>query len=331
MFQSAVNKLTAWYVAALIVVVLIFSLLIFGIASNRLERSSRRQNEIFQQIPNGPGGVLPPESSQRRQRVVEEERQQLLLQIIFIDIAVVAIGAIASYYFARRTIWPIEEAHNAQARFTADASHQLRTPLATMQSEIEVALRDKKAGKKELSQTLSSNLEEIARLKNLSDQLLMLTRIDSKLFSASRFSFDKSVSKRVVDLQKQYGISIQSEITTKIIVTGDEPLLAELATILIDNAVKYADHLNPKVTVHLSKKSNNAVLKVSNNGKGIASNELPNIFDRFYRGKHSAAGTNGHGLGLALASEIVSKHAGHISVKSDSKKTEFTVYIPLAK
>ena len=81
------------------------------------------------------------------------------------------------YLFAKQTLQPIEEAHTRQTRFTADASHELRTPLAVLQTEIDVALRNPKLKLSEARQVLESNREEITRLKNLSDQLLTLTRV----------------------------------------------------------------------------------------------------------------------------------------------------------
>ena len=145
MFESAVNKLTAWYVAAILVIVVLFSLPVFGFASNGLDRATQRQGEYLRgQMAGQPNYQGPPDYFDRRADLVQQERNELLGRIALIDILIVALGAVGSYFFAKRTLKPIEEAHEAQSRFTSDASHELRTPLATMQAEIEVALRDKK-------------------------------------------------------------------------------------------------------------------------------------------------------------------------------------------
>jgi signal transduction histidine kinase len=328
MFESAVNKLTAWYVAALLVLVVLFSLPIYTVATDRLERSAQRQTEIIEGSRQGPRPdmIIMDNWREQRREVLEQERMQLLRQIAFIDIFIVAIGALASYFFAKRTLMPIEEAHIAQSRFTADASHELRTPLATMQAEIEVALKDTHATKQSLSDTLTSNLEEIARLKNLSDQLLLLTKIDNDELLKTRVALSKVITKRTDELAKRYAVAIEKDITPKIYVNGDDHLLSEVLTILIDNAVRYANKEAPKISVVLKKEHNHAVLTVEDNGQGIANNDLPYIFDRFYRGTKTSG--DGHGLGLALAKEIIEKHGGNIAAENiKNSGAKFTIVL----
>ncbi len=334
MFESAVNKLTLWYVAALLLVVLLFSLPIYNIATNRLERSAERQGEI---IAGGRTGgpreviVLPPDFASQRREVLNDEREELLKQIIFIDIVIVGLGAVASYFFAKRTLRPIEEAHTAQSRFTADASHELRTPLATMQTEIEVALKSNVSTKKTFSETLNSNLEEIARLKNLSDQLLVLTKIDNDKLTKKTVLLSKAIDKRATELEKQHGIKITKEIQPKIKVLGEEDLLTEVVTILVNNSLQHANVDNPKVRIALVKDRSKVVLSVEDNGEGIAEKDLPYIFDRFYRGTKTKS--EGHGLGLSLAYEIISKHGGQLTVenKPSSGGAMFIAKLPFAK
>jgi signal transduction histidine kinase len=328
MFQSAVNKLTAWYVAALLIIVLLFSLPIFGIASNKLDRATMRQGEIFREAPGRPLDDERPEQRLRREEVIEQERSDLLKQIIFIDILIVSAGAVASYYFAKRTLRPIEEAHEAQGRFTADASHELRTPLATMQAEIEVALRDKNPSAKSLQGTLKSNLEEIARLRGLSDQLLTLTKVDTNALVKKQFSLSKATVKRIDELQNQYSIQIKNDIKPNINFVGDEHLVIEVVTILVDNAVRYSDK-KPEIT--LTKHSEAIYLAVSDKGIGIQEAEYSRIFERFYRGRNITTQKNGHGLGLSLAQEIATKSGGYITVESQyGKGSTFTLVLPSA-
>jgi signal transduction histidine kinase len=318
MFESAVNKLTAWYVAALLVIVVVFSLPVFSLASNRLDRATQRQGEILRGGPDSRFDNQPPPNFflQSREDVVRQERSELLRQILVVDVIIVIIGAVGSYYFAKRTLKPIQEAHEAQSRFTADASHELRTPLAVMQTEIEVALRNKDAQKNELRGILASNLEEIARLRILSDQLLALTKVGTNILSRETFSLSKAVTKRISELEKQYDISITTEIKPNITFVGDEHLLMEIVTILVSNAVQYSVK-NPKILVSLLKERNVISLNVSDEGIGIKPEEIETIFERFYRGTNGEKQKSGHGLGLALAKEIALKSGGELIVESE--------------
>ncbi len=318
MFESAVNKLTAWYVAALLIIVVLFSLPVFGFASNRLDRATMRQGEILRGGPDSHFDNQPPPNIylQSREDVVRQERTELLRQILSVDTVIVIVGAVASYYFAKRTLKPIQEAHEAQSRFTADASHELRTPLAVMQTEIEVALRNKDAQKKELRETLASNLEEIARLRVLSDQLLTLTKVDTDALRHESFSLSKATNKRLTELEKQYGIAITNNIKPNITFVGDEHLLMEVVTILVSNAVQYSDK-KPKVVVGLTKDRNSIYLSVGDEGVGIKPEEIETIFDRFYRGSNGTSQKSGHGLGLALAKEIATKSCGELTAESE--------------
>jgi signal transduction histidine kinase len=327
-FQSAVNKLTLWYVGALFIVCLAFSIPVYVISSNRLAHGAVRQAEIIQQFD---GRVtISPRVGILREQQLNRDRQQLLHTIILSNLIILSLGAYFSYRFAKRTLKPIEEAHVAQSRFTTDASHELRTPLATMQAEIEVALRDKKFSAKEAKDVLSSNLEEIARLRNLSEQLLGLARLDSGRLQKTNVRLSKITEDEIKTIEKRHGIHIERIVEKDLSVQGDEHLLRQLLNILTDNAVKYAGNQEPKINLELKKKDNGVLLVVTDHGIGIRSSELPHIFDRFYRGsvatKHSL---NGHGLGLSLAKQIVDAHDGTIKVASQPGKiTTFEIQLP---
>src|SRR5690606_24862255 len=103
-------------------------------------------------------------------------------------------GGVGSYYLARRTLRPIEEAHEAQSRFTSDASHELRTPLASMKTELEVALRDPALNKEEMRELLVSNLEEVDKLTKLSQNLLQLSRLEQENIQLERVVLREVIS-----------------------------------------------------------------------------------------------------------------------------------------
>lgn len=333
-FQSAVNKLTLWYVSALLAVCLIFSIPAYIITSNKLAGGAQRQAEIIEELDDKEV-FLDPFSRRLhslREQQLRRDRLQLIRTLVIINLGILSLGAYFSYHFAKRTLRPVEEAHEAQAQFATDASHELRTPLAIMQIEIDVALRDKKLNSAVAKKVLASNLEEIARLRNLSEQLLNLTRLDGNQLQKKNLPLSKLAAEEVSHLEKNYQIKIKQSITKDISVSGDEQLLRQLITILVDNAAKYAGDKAADVQVVLKKQDNKALLSVADHGIGIKASELPHIFDRFYRGsdasKHSSSG---HGLGLSLAKRIVDTHAGTIHAASQPDgQTVFEITLPLS-
>jgi signal transduction histidine kinase len=329
MFNSAVLRLTAWYVAALVLVCMLFSIPIYNITSNRLAEGANRQAQVIERLPNvGPRfREAAPQLREEREQQLARDRSQLLRTLLLANLIIITAGAYLSYVFAKYTLRPLEEAHEAQSRFTADASHELRTPLANMQSEIEVALRTKKLTASQANAVLASNLEEIKRLNTLSDQLLKLTRLGSNGLELIKLKLDNVVNEELSICEKQFGIKIAAHIEKNISVNGDQQLLKQVVNILISNSVKYAGNNNPVIEVQLRALNNYAELTVHDQGTGIAPGDIPHIFDRFYRGRNSVS-ESGHGLGLSLAKEIVDKHHGTIRANSTSTGTSLTITLP---
>lgn len=331
MFESAVIKLTLWYIGVLMLVSLAFSLPVFIITSDRLERSAVMQMEILRDSPRLRGGFGSTEVLEsRREAQLELDRQQLLNNIILENILILVAGTIASYLFARRTLRPIEESHAAQSRFTANASHQLRTPLATMQAEIDVALRDKKLSAAAAREVLESNLEEIARLRKLSDQLLTLTHSSGDDVGGG-FDTSKMLGDFVAKYKKDYKLQYQPQKgAEKVCAKGDAVLVGEALRVLCDNARQYSR--GKPVKISLVRGRSSVRIYVEDRGPGMTPGEQEHIFDRFYRGKDATrSNPSGHGLGLALAREIIERFDGSISVKSSvGKGSCFAITLPRA-
>ncbi len=198
-----------------------------------------------------------------------------------------------------------------------------------MQAEIEVALRNKKMTAAQAKQVLASNLEEIARLRSLSDNLLNLTRLGSNGLNQKTINLSKVIAGSIRQSEQQYGLKIAADIQKDITAKGDADLLGQLASILTDNAVKYAGNKPPDIHMQVYKRDKNAVLKITDKGIGIKPTELPYIFDRFYRGTNATGhSVSGHGLGLGLAKQIVEAHHGKIAAVSKNGQTTFTVSLP---
>ena len=264
-----------------------------------------------------------------REAQIHEAGNSLLGALIITNLTIWFAGGFGSYYLARHTLRPIEEAHEAQSRFTSDASHELRTPLASMKVELEVALRDPNAKKSEMRELLESNLEEVNRLTKLSHTLLQLSRLDHENIVREKVDISE-LTALVVERFNKIDPRISVHNLRKLEVLANESNVEELLTILIDNALKYSPS-NTTVDVTLVKQRQMSGFKVVNAGEGIPPELLPHIFNRFYRADPSRTGSakKGYGLGLSLAKKIVELHDGELTVSSAiNQDTTFQVLLP---
>jgi heavy metal sensor kinase len=229
----------------------------------------------------------------------------------------------------------IETAFLRVTQFTADASHELRTPVSLIRTEAELALRRSRA-EAEYKESFRHILLEAERTTSLIEQLLALARADSGREELHIQQVDlRSMMGGVVDGWRQVSTMQNLQFTTNIgdqstFVMGDETLLRRLVDILLDNAFKYTPSPG---SVHLSleQKAENAVIVVQDSGVGIAKEDQNKIFERFYRvDKARSREQGGTGLGLAIARWIVIQHRGTITVESrPGEGTTFRVQLPL--
>lgn len=342
MFKSATIRLTVWYLAILMVISLTFSAVIYQITSVEIQRRLERFQTSLQYREKQPDSYttdedvenIPPPTKITTIRNNEQEQAQnsILLQLVYVNLWILVIGGFLSYFLARHHLKPIEEAHAAQSRFTSDASHEFRTPLAVMKTEIEVALRDNTTDTTELRDVLSSNLEEVNKLTKLSTMLLNLSRLDNNPLEFSVINFNKIADDAVLSFHLSTKRLSIKKTKTQNPIYGNEAAIFDLIKILIDNAVKYSEP-NSKIQLKLSRYKDQAKLEITNTGIGITSEKITHIFERFYRADESRTNkvhtTKSYGLGLALAKKIVDLHHGKINVVSTpGKTTTFTVLIP---
>lgn len=229
----------------------------------------------------------------------------------------------------------IESAFLRITQFTADASHELRTPVSLIRTEAELALR-RSRGEAEYKESLRHILLEAERTTALIEQLLAMARADSgrETFHLEAVDLRQTLRGVVVGWQQvatirnlQFSTSLDA---AELSALGDETLLRRLADILLDNAFKYT---SPPGSVHLSleAKGNSALIMVQDSGVGIAEDEQSRIFERFYRvDKARSREQGGAGLGLAIAKWIVTQHGGSIGVESQlGHGATFRVELPM--
>ena len=229
----------------------------------------------------------------------------------------------------------IETAFRRVTQFTADASHELRTPVSLIRTEAELALR-RSRGEAEYKESFRHILLEAERTTSLIEQLLAMARADSGREELHIQSVDlRSVMRSVIDGWRQVSTMQNLQFTTSIgdqstFVMGDESLLRRLADILLDNAFKYTPAPG-SVRLSLQQQAESAVIIVQDSGVGIAKEDQNKIFERFYRvDKARSRAQGGTGLGLAIAQWIVTQHRGSITVESrPGEGSTFRVELPL--
>lgn len=332
MFKKARIKLTIWYMATTLLITGGLSAMIYrgmcGILDQRFALMGGRFREKI-------------EAPMVRERLLDEAenlaidlreiKRNLLISLLVLNGSVAVVVTIGGYIFAGEVLEPIKESHEKEKRFIADASHELRTPLTALITGVEVALRNKKISKKEAVETLKENLEDLERLKKLSNRLLHLSKteegekIGKKTVDLSKSL--QSVVKRMQVLAEVKGIEIELQNGGKEKIKADEELLTELWTILLDNAIKYSKKRG-KVWLRVESSKTGVEIEVEDEGRGMKKEEIKQVFERFYRAD-KARGKDGFGLGLALAKQIVERHGGGISLESKSGKgTKVKVVLP---
>ncbi|HSX30794.1 MAG TPA: HAMP domain-containing sensor histidine kinase [Candidatus Saccharimonadales bacterium] len=313
LFHSARLKLTAFYFTVLAVFCLLLTFGVHAVTSYELSRGDDAQrgavHRTFQRYYDPDVVQLSPLDQYfaiQQQRQANVTRQDLNRDFLLIDIGLLAAGAVLSYWYAGRTLKPIEEAHERQKRFTSDASHELRTPLAAMKLENEVFLRQKNFSETEARAQLASNLEEVERLEKLATNLLALNKYEHGDMSHAPTVVGKLVDaavERARCTKETRRIHVVQDVTSATVDVNHDSVV-ELLAILLDNAAKYGPK-DGKVEIGGFMQDEHYVITVRDHGPGIAEEDLPHIFERMYRGdKARSSKVSGHGIGLSLAQQI---------------------------
>ncbi|MFH0864081.1 MAG: HAMP domain-containing sensor histidine kinase [Candidatus Gottesmanbacteria bacterium] len=340
MFRSARIKLTAWYLAIIMIVSIFFSLIIYRVLTfelDRVERMQRLRSEINLCQPDYPPFNLRQDIGRTfilDPDIINETKNRLKIILLIINSGILGTSALAGYFLAGRTLRPIAEMLDDQSRFITDASHELRTPITSLKSEIEVNLRNKKLTLIDARRVLESNLEETNSLQNLSDRLIKLIKYQKKgnglnITNIALAEIISEAIKKVSGLARANNITIINE-TTNYNLEGDKQALTEMLVIFLDNTIKYS-HPSSKVNISSSSNDRNIIFKIADRGIGIEQKDIPYLFERFYRTDKSRtkSDVSGYGLGLSIAKQIIDRHQGTIDVKSClNKGTTFTVQIP---
>jgi len=228
----------------------------------------------------------------------------------------------------------LEDAFHHISRFSADAAHEIRTPLAIIRGELENALQAQTLPG-ELRETLASALEEVERLSRIVEQLLEMSRLEAGETLVERTSFDfAEMTRTTVDqmrlLAEEKNVQLRFERTNAAEIEGDPLRLKQIVVNLVDNAIKYTPS-GGSVSVATFPQDGKVILEVVDTGIGIPSEAAPQIFDRFFRAdKARSRQLGGTGLGLAIVKSICTAYNGNVAVKSaEGGGALFRVELPL--
>jgi heavy metal sensor kinase len=235
------------------------------------------------------------------------------------------------------TLARLEHAVGEMRQFSTALAHELRTPLAALRGDAEMAMRQP-GSPEDVHRRFASQLEEIDKLKRLIDQVLTLARAEAGeiRLTPQAIDLDQLAASLVDSLEpvaQAKGVALRFEpVGAPVVVEGDPSWLERLVLNLVDNAIKFTPTAGI-ITVRVARDGESARLAVRDTGIGITAELMPHIFERFFRADPArSSGVDGVGLGLSLAQWIVDRHRGRIEVDSQpGKGSTFTVVLPLAR
>lgn len=273
-------------------------------------------------------------------RTAEQRTLETMLAVLIAGGVVVLLVAFGfGTIYARHALVPIREslsnqrsALRRQREFAADASHELRTPLTVIRSSVDYLLRHKSEPVAAVGTALDDIDDEITHMTSIVEDLLLLARSDSGAVELDRVPLDlgdvaadgaSALSKPATDRGVRVEVDPQPAV-----IAGDPARLRQLVMILVDNAIRHSP-TDGRVAVQVRADGSGAALVVEDDGPGIRAEDLPHVFERFYRAQGAPGG--GTGLGLAIASWIVSRHGGRIEVANRTEGgARFVVHLPAA-
>ncbi|AFY84190.1 two-component system sensor histidine kinase RppB [Oscillatoria acuminata] len=259
-----------------------------------------------------------------------------VIMLIGLPIALFGVGT-ASWGLAGVAMQPIYQSYRQIQQFTADAAHELRTPLAAIRATVESNLRVDSTNFEDIIETLKTVDRQNLRLSQLVNDLLLLSRMDQQelplkpsLCCLNDVISDVEEEIAVLAIASQVKLTTEVRVQQAVRVKGNEEELYRLLFNLVSNGIQYTP-VGGKVTLILDASDRHAIIQVKDTGIGIHPQDLNQIFDRFYRvNSDRARHTGGSGLGLAIAQAIAKTHHGNIQVQSElGQGSLFTIRLPI--
>lgn len=255
---------------------------------------------------------------------------RLIIILIIVGVVSLIFLFFVSIFIAKKAIKPVEEAFKAQKQFIADASHELKTPLAIINTNMDLLLvnkEDKIVNQQKWIDYIRFQTDRMAKLIN---NMLFLAKADNneQLGVVSKFNISDVIMNQLLTFEAiiyEKDLQLVTDIEENIEFNGDKEAIIRLVGILVDNAIKNS-YENTYIKVILQKRKQKIFLSVSNKGDTIEEENIKKIFERFYRVDSARSREKGgYGLGLSIAQSIVKKHNGRIYCESNNNITTFNV------
>ena len=263
----------------------------------------------------------------------QEEMMNLLLTSLLTGCGGFLAFLILSILLSNWALRPVEKAWNQQKQFVADASHELKTPLTIILADTDIVLSHTKDSIQEQKKWILGIQQEAQRMKKLVENLLFLAKKDASNVSVTLVdvNFSDIVWNCILPFESvayEQGIHMHSEIEDGLHLSGDESQLKQLIMIFLDNACKYTPKKG-RINITLNHTGDRIHCIIHNTGSCISKEELPHIFERFYRCDKARVHQGGYGLGLSIAKTIIDTHHGSIQVTSSEEEgTSFHMSFP---
>ncbi len=258
------------------------------------------------------------------------------LQLSLIYLCAVAIIALLAFVCSARLLRPVADAFSKQRDLVANASHELKTPLTVISTDMSVIKSEPSSTIEENQKWIESIDAQISRMKSLIQNMLELSKLEHASVQKEVLNFSLLVEGACLTFEPvcyEKNVELVSEVQSGVFILGEKNSIDRLAIILLDNAIKYCGEAG-KVGVRLFKDGNKAILRVMNTGESLSKEETEHVFDRFYRtdGARKNADNQSFGLGLSIAAATVRAHGGTIVAKGvEGKGTVFAVTLPIDK
>ena len=319
-FSRATWKLTSYYVVSTFFILLVSSTLILVLFAPPESRLTFEPEIDEALIAHNEWSLF-------------EFREHLVAVLAITDLLILIVVTIFAYFFAKRTLLPIEAVYERQKKFMSDVAHELRTPLSVMRAGSDVVLSNERSPA-DYREYIQDVQDETARLANLTNQLLLLLRGENDV-NLTKTEIDLAVlARHEIERFKPYAtehaVSLTIETQGSVKLSADKERLVQLLQNLIKNAIDY-NKAGGTVTVSVHDNGPEVTLTVSDTGCGIDETAQKHIFERFYKSDSARTHTtqSGAGLGLSIVKEIVTLHQGTIAVHSTpGSGTTITINFP---
>jgi signal transduction histidine kinase len=266
---------------------------------------------------------------------VSEALQSIIITMLIITPLILLLILLLAYRIAKFALKPVEKSYKMLKQFTEDSSHELKTPLSIIRTNLDIALSKSDGDADYLRNKMELVNKATNRMTDIVSRMSLLSKLDSGNFRIEKstidlYSFIEEKKEEFVEISKKKNIHIEFQGDKDIKATLDSFGLGEIMTNILNNAITYTGE-GGNVSISLKNFGDHALISIADTGVGMSEEDLKHIFDRFYRSDRSRTrDTGGAGLGLSIVKEMVDLMGGSIDVKSEEGKgSTFSISLPL--